>query len=63
MSTAKWIFKNGKYRCTNCTNKAIYKYDIRNYRSGNCFVDEPVLTEICPNCGATMKMPALWYKK
>ena len=46
----EWIFKNGKYRCTACGEKAIYRY------SGSLAITQTeLLTQFCPNCGAKMK--------
>lgn len=46
----EWIFKNGKYRCTACGEKAIYRY------SGSLAVTQTeLLTDFCPNCGADMR--------
>lgn len=45
----EWIFKNGKYRCTACGGKAIYRY------SGSLAITQTeLLTQFCPNCGAKM---------
>lgn len=46
----KWIFKNGKYRCNVCEEKAIYRY------SGSLSITQTeILTKFCPNCGAKME--------
>lgn len=46
----EWIFKNGKYRCTACGEKAIYRY------SGSLAITQTeLLTQFCPNCGADMR--------
>lgn len=46
----EWIFKNGKYRCTACGEKAIYRY------SGSLAITQTeLLTHFCPNCGADMR--------
>ena len=46
----EWIFKNGKYRCTACGDKAIYRYN------GTSTIPKEILTDFCPNCGAVMDM-------
>lgn len=45
----EWIFKNGKYRCTACGDKAIYRYN------GTSTIPKEILTDFCPNCGADMR--------
>lgn len=51
--SGEWIFKNGKYRCTACGEKAIYVY------SGMSNIPKAILTDFCPNCGAPMAEKAL----
>lgn len=43
----EWIYKNGKYWCSSCGDKAIYHSHIQ--------APLPHLTNFCPNCGARMK--------
>lgn len=42
----EWIFKNGKYRCTACGEKAIYRYN------GMSNIPKEILTDFCYNCGS-----------
>ena len=44
----EWIYKNGKYWCSSCGEKAIY----------HSHYQEPLphLTNFCPNCGADMRV-------
>lgn len=44
-----WIFKNGKFRCTACGEKAIYRYN------GMSNIPKEILTDFCYNCGADMR--------
>lgn len=45
----EWVFKNGKYRCTSCGEKAIYCFN------GSLSITQTeLLTHFCPNCGAKM---------
>lgn len=46
----KWIFKNGKYRCTACGEKAIYCFN-----GSLAITKTELLTHFCPNCGADMR--------
>lgn len=46
----KWIFKNGKYRCTACGEKAIYCFN-----GSLAITQTELLTHFCPNCGADMR--------
>lgn len=48
--TGHWIFKNGKYRCNVCGEKAIYCY-----RGSSSTTKTEILTKYCPNCGAKMR--------
>ena len=46
----EWIFKNGKYRCSHCGEKAIYRF------SGSCSITQTeLLTDFCWKCGADMR--------
>ena len=46
----KWLFKNGKYRCSHCGEKAIYRF------SGSLSTTQTeLLTVFCPNCGVKME--------
>ena len=45
----EWIFKNGKYRCTACGERAIYRYN------GMSTIPKEIITDFCPNCGADMR--------
>lgn len=49
----EWIFKNGKYRCTACGEKAIYVYP------GMSNIPKAILTDYCPKCGVQMNPKAL----
>lgn len=46
----EWIFKNGKYRCTACGERAIYRFS----GSGSIIPTE-LLTDFCWKCGADMR--------
>ena len=46
----EWLFKNGKYRCSHCGEKAIYRF------SGSCSITQTeLLTDFCWKCGAEMR--------
>ena len=49
----EWIFKNGKYRCTACGEKAIYVYP------GLSTIPKAILTDFCPKCGVQMNAKQL----
>ena len=49
----EWIFKNGKYRCNACGEKAIYVYP------GMSNIPKAILTDFCPKCGVQMNAKVL----
>lgn len=44
-----WIFKNGRYRCDVCGEKAIY-----HYSGSSSITQTEILTRYCPSCGVKM---------
>lgn len=48
----KWIMRGGKFRCSECDEKALKK-DIGG-TGGFSYEYEQVKSNYCPNCGATL---------
>ncbi len=50
--TGHWILSGGYWRCSNCKEKALLKFDKIVVRSPEYI---PVKSNFCPNCGAKME--------